>query len=51
VKAAFQPIPRKAQVDTPIIRLNSCDCSNEIEDDMLPWLIEDLNDDTTVLTI
>jgi len=51
VKAAFQSVPRKYQVDTSIIRLNSGDCSNEVEDDMLPWLPEDFAEDTTVVTI
>jgi len=51
VKAAFQSVPRKYQIDTPIIRLNSSDCSNEVEDDMLPWLPEDFAEDTTVVTI
>jgi hypothetical protein len=32
------------------MRLNSNECSNEIEDNMLPWLDEDLIEDTTVLT-
>jgi ornithine decarboxylase len=49
VKAAFQSIPRKFPADTSTIRLNSSDCSNEVEDDMLPWLPE--AEDTTVLTI
>lgn len=47
VKSAFQPQRRKSQ----IFRLNSTDCSNEIEDDMLPWLLEDLFEDTTVVSI
>jgi ornithine decarboxylase len=51
VKAAFGTVPRKYQVDTAVIRPNSNDCSNEVEDDMLPWLPEDLAEDTTVLTI
>ncbi|CAF0778663.1 unnamed protein product [Rotaria sordida] len=51
VKAAFQTIPRKYQVDTSVIRHNSCDCSNEVEDDMLPWLPEDFIEDATVVTI
>jgi ornithine decarboxylase len=48
VKGAFQSVPRKYQLDTPIIRLNS-ECSNEVEDDMLPWLPEDLADDSFVI--
>jgi len=47
VKTAFQPIQRKSQ----LIRLNSNECSNEIEDDMLPWLLEDIAEDTPVLAI
>ena len=50
VKAAFLPVPRKYH-DTPAIRLNSTDCSNEVEDDMLPWLPEDFTEDSTVVTI
>jgi len=33
------------------MRLNSSDCSNEVEDDMLPWLPEDFAEDSTVVTI
>lgn len=51
IKAAFQPAERKVQFDTHFIRLNSSDCSNEIEDDMLPWLLEDIAEDTSVVTI
>jgi ornithine decarboxylase len=51
VKAAFQTVPRKHQVDTSIIRLNSSDCSNEVEDDMLPWVPEIFAEDTTVVII
>ena len=51
VKAAFLTVPRKYQADTSAIRLNSTDCSNEVEDDMLPWLPEDIAEDTTVVTI
>lgn len=47
VKSAFQPQQRKSRV----FRLNSTDCSNEIEDDMLPWLLEDLFEDSTVVSI
>jgi ornithine decarboxylase len=47
VKIAFQPIRRKSQ----LLRLNSNDCSNEIEDHLLPWLLEDLVEDTSVLTM
>jgi len=50
VKPAFQPIRRKSQYDAQLMRLNSNECSNEIEDNMLPWLDEDLIEDTTVLT-
>ncbi|CAF1260468.1 unnamed protein product [Rotaria magnacalcarata] len=50
VKAAFQSIPRKHQVDTCIMRLNSCDCSNEVEDDMLPWIPEDFIEEAAVVT-
>ena len=49
--AAFQPVARKVQLDAHYIRLNSSDCSNEIEDDMLPWLLEDIAEDTSVVTI
>jgi ornithine decarboxylase len=51
VKAAFQIAPRKYQVDTSVIRLNSGDCSNEVEDNMVPWLPEDLAEESTVVTI
>ena len=51
VKAAFQPVARKVQLDAHYLRLNSSDCSNEIEDDMLPWLLEDIAEDTSVVTI
>jgi hypothetical protein len=51
VKAAFQSVPRQYQVDATAIRLNSSDCSNEVEDDMLPWLPEDFAEDSTVVTI
>jgi len=46
VKTAFQPIQRKPQ----LIRRNSNECSNEVEDIMLPWLLEDLVEDTPFLT-
>jgi ornithine decarboxylase len=45
VKSAFQPRRKKSQFDAQLHRLNSNDCSNEIEDDMLPWLPEDLIED------
>jgi len=51
VKSAFQAPRRKSQFDVQFIRLNSNDCSNEIEDDMLPWLLEDIIEDTNVVTI
>jgi hypothetical protein len=51
VKAAFQIAPRKYQVDPSVIRLNSGDCSNEVEDDMVPWLPEDLAEESTFVTI
>jgi hypothetical protein len=51
VKAAFLSVPRKYQLDTSMIRLNSGDCSNEISDDMLPWLPEDFYEDSTIVTI
>jgi ornithine decarboxylase len=51
VKAAFQSVPRQYQVDATAMRLNSSDCSNEVEDDMLPWLPEDFAEDSTVVTI
>lgn len=51
MKAAFLSVPRKYHLDTPVIRLNSSDCSNEVEDDMLPWLPEDFTEDSTVVTI
>lgn len=51
VKAAFQPNQRKPQADAAITRLNPTDCSNEVEDDMLPWLLEDLVEETSVVTI
>jgi ornithine decarboxylase len=51
VKDAFQPIQRKSQFETQMSRLNSTECSNEVEDIMSPWLIEILADDTPVVTI
>jgi len=51
VKAAFLSNPRKTQVDSSAMRMNIGDCSNEVEDDLLPWLIEDLIEETTVVTI
>jgi len=51
VKAAFQSVPRKHQIDTSALRLISGDCSNEVEDDMLPWLPEDFAEDTTAVII
>jgi len=51
VKAAFQSVPRKHQIDTSALRLISGDCSNEVEDDMLPWLPEDFTEDTTAVII
>lgn len=38
-------------MDASAIRLNPSDCSNEVEDDMLPWLPEDFTEDSTVVTI
>ena len=51
MKSAFITVPRKYQVDTSMIRLNSSDCSNEVGDDMLPWLPEDFHEDSTIVTI
>jgi len=51
VKNAFQPVQRKSQFDAQIMRVNSNDCSNEVEDIMSPWLLEDLAEDTSVVTI
>lgn len=51
VRAAFHSVPQRRQADASIIRLNSCDCSYEVEDDMLPWLLEDILEDATVVTI
>jgi hypothetical protein len=51
VKGAFQSVPRKYSIDASILRLNSSDCSNEVEDDMVPWLPEGFFEDTTVVTI
>ncbi|CAF0926465.1 unnamed protein product [Rotaria sp. Silwood1] len=51
VKSAFQTVPRKYVVDTSVMRHNSSDCSNEVEDDMLPWILEDFVEDATVVTI
>jgi ornithine decarboxylase len=47
VKPAFQPIRRKSR----LLRPNSTDCSNEIEDNMVPWLLEDSVEDTSLLAI
>lgn len=44
VKRAFQPAPKKCH------RLNSTDCSYEVEDDMLPWLLEDLFEETAMIS-
>ena len=33
------------------MRINSTDCSNEIEDTEVPWLPEDFIEDTPVVTI
>lgn len=49
VKSAFQTQPQQRK--SRLFRLNSTDCSNEIEDDMLPWLLEDLFEDSTVVSI
>ncbi|CAF4913573.1 unnamed protein product, partial [Rotaria sp. Silwood1] len=51
VKSAFQTVPRKYVVDTSVMRHNSSDCSNEVEDDMLPWILEDFVEDAAVVTI
>jgi ornithine decarboxylase len=51
VKNAFQPVQRKCQFEAQIMRVNSNDCSNEVEDIMSPWLFEDLADDTPIVTI
>ncbi|CAF3899678.1 unnamed protein product [Rotaria sp. Silwood2] len=51
VKAAFQPIRKTSQYDTQSIRFTINDCSNEVEEDLLPWLIEDSVEDMPVLTI
>jgi hypothetical protein len=51
VKPAFQSIPRRAHVDTSMMWMNSGDCSNEIEDDMLPWLLEDWIEDSVVVSM
>lgn len=51
VRAAFQPAQKKFPSESRPIRLNSNDCSYEVEDDMLPWLLEDLPEDATLLTI
>lgn len=48
LRPAFQPIRPRPPVDTSLVPY---DCSNEVEDDMLPWLLEDLTDDATVVTI
>jgi hypothetical protein len=47
VRVAFQPVRRKSQ----IIRLNSNDCSNEIEDVMTPWLLDEPVEDMSFLRI
>jgi len=51
VEEAFQPIRRKSQFDAQYLRLNSNDCSIEVENNVSPWLLEDLAEDTPVLTI
>ncbi|CAF1052411.1 unnamed protein product [Adineta steineri] len=51
IKEAYQPPRRKSQYDAQLMRLNSTDCSNEIEDDMLPWILEDPIEETPVVTI
>lgn len=44
VKRAFQPAPKK------VPRMNSTDCSYEVEDDMLPWLLEDLTEEAAIVS-
>jgi ornithine decarboxylase len=51
VKNAFRLVRRKSHFETQIMRVNSNDCSNEVEDIMLPWLFEDLTEETSVVTI
>ncbi|CAF1435003.1 unnamed protein product [Rotaria sordida] len=51
VKAAFQPTRKTRRYNKPSIRFTATDCSNEIEEDMLPWLLEDSSEDTPILTI
>ncbi|CAF2213587.1 unnamed protein product [Rotaria magnacalcarata] len=51
VKDAFLPKLKKYQYETQLVRLNINECSNEVEDDMIPWLLEDSVEDTAVLTI
>lgn len=48
VRPAFQVSKPRPPVDTSVIPY---DCSNEVEDYLLPWLLEDITDDATVVTI
>ncbi|CAF1027271.1 unnamed protein product [Adineta ricciae] len=48
IKEAFETPARKARNDNHFIRLNSTDCSNEIDDDELPWIPEDLSEEALV---
>lgn len=50
VKDAYRPQQRKSMMDTQFIRLNSSDCSIEIEDDMMPWICEDYVEDAPCVT-
>ncbi|CAF3231529.1 unnamed protein product [Rotaria socialis] len=51
VKDAFLPKLKKYQYETQLVRFNINECSNEVEDDMIPWLLEDSAEDSAVLTI
>lgn len=51
IKAAYQPKRKRVQFDAQLIRRNSNDCSNEIEDNLSPWLLEDLFEEAPALTI
>ncbi|UJR21120.1 hypothetical protein I4U23_024220 [Adineta vaga] len=50
VKDAFAMPSRKLPVDGHFIRMNSMDCSNEIEDEELPWIPEDIAEDQMFVT-
>jgi len=51
VKTAFEENIKKNQLKARFTRLVSGECSNEIEDDMMPWLPEDLTEESSIVAI